>query len=273
MVERIFATSRGDIHYWTSAPQAGDRAALVFLPGLTADHRLFDRQIAYFGAEHPLLVWDAPGHGATRPFRLDFTLMDKARWLHAILEREGMARPVLVGQSMGGYVAQAYLQRFPGAARGFVAIDSAPLQRRYVTAAELWMLRRMEPVYRRMPWDWLRRSAARGCAVSPYGRALMGEMLRAYDGDQAGYAALAGHGYQMLAVAMEADLPYAIDCPALLICGQQDRAASTRRYNRAWSCTAGLPVFWVPDAGHNSNTDQPALVNAAIRRFLRRSCP
>lgn len=189
MEEKILETTRGTIHYWTAPGPAG-RPALVFLPGLTADHRLFDRQTAYFQGEYPLLVWDAPGHGASRPFRLDFTLADKVRWLHKILAREAPDGAVIVGQSMGGYVGQLYARRCPEALRGLVCIDSAPLQRRYLTAAELWMLRRMEPVYRRMPWGLLRRSAARGCAESPYGRALMGEMLRAWDGDQAGYAAL-----------------------------------------------------------------------------------
>ena len=38
------------------------------------------------------------------------------------------------------------------------------------------------------------------------------------------YAALAAHGFRMLADAMEANLPYRIDCPALLFCGVHDRA-------------------------------------------------
>ena len=52
--------------------------------------------------------------------------MDKARWLDKILTAEGFAAPVLVGQSMGGYVAQAYAQLFPEKLKGFVSIDSAP---------------------------------------------------------------------------------------------------------------------------------------------------
>ena len=49
---------------------------------------------------------------------------------------------------MGGYVGQAYAQLFPEKLHGFVSIDSAPLQREYVTSAEIWLLKRMEPVYR-----------------------------------------------------------------------------------------------------------------------------
>ena len=32
----------------------------MFLPGLTADHRLFEKQIEYFEPGRNVLAWDAP---------------------------------------------------------------------------------------------------------------------------------------------------------------------------------------------------------------------
>lgn len=265
MRERIFSTPSGDIHYWLSDVRA-DRPALVFLPGLTADHRLFDRQIERFAGEYTVLVWDAPGHAASRPFELTFSLMDKAGWLHEILTREGLARPVLIGQSLGGYVAQAFIQRYPGETLGFVSIDSAPLQRRYTTAVEIFLLRRIEPVYRLYPWALLRWAGTTGCSDTPYGRALMRSFLDGYTKDA--YCRLAGHGMRMLGDAMAADLPYAIDCPAMLLCGSHDRAGSARRYNRRWAEHAALPLHWIAGAGHNANTDRPEEVNRLIEAFV-----
>ena len=269
MREKTYATPRGTIHYWVSALPGGG-PALALLPGLTADHRLFDRQVAYFEGKVSLLVWDAPGHAASWPFELDFTLMDKARWLDEILTAEGFDKPVIVGQSMGGYVGQAYAQLFPEKLAGFISIDSAPLGREYVTALEIWLLKRMEPVYRHYPWKWLLKSGTNGVATSEYGRALMREIMMTYDGDQARYAKLSGHGFRMLAEAMEADLPYRIDCPARLICGTKDRAGSCIRYNKAWHKKTGIPLSWIEGAGHNSNTDAPDEVNALIEDLLRR---
>lgn len=267
MTEKILQTQKGPIHYWVDGPAQG--VPLVFLPGLTADHRLFRFQFGYFAERHPVLVWDAPGHAASRPFTLEFSLMDKAGWLEEILDREGerFRRPVLVGQSMGGYVSQCFLQRFPGRARGFVCIDSAPLKRKYYTAAELWLLKRCEPVYRYYPWNALKNTGANGCAVSEPGRAIMREMLADYQ--QAEYARLAGHGFRILAEAVEAPLPYELGCPTLLLCGEKDQAGSTRRYNRNWTKGEGLPLVWVPGAGHNSNTDAPEFVNHAITQFIK----
>ena len=43
MTEKTYETASGTIHYWTSDIIPG-RKTLVFLPGLTADHHLFDKQ-------------------------------------------------------------------------------------------------------------------------------------------------------------------------------------------------------------------------------------
>ena len=265
MMERTFETSSGAIHYWVNEIRP-DRTTLVFLPGLTAEHRLFDKQIEAFDAEFNILTWDAPGHAASRPFRPDFSLMDKAVWLHRILEKEGIRHPVLIGQSMGGYVSQCFLERFPGEAAGFVSIDSAPLKRRYVTGAEIWALKRTEPMYRAFPWKSLRKLGIRGCSTTEYGRALMARFIDTYTKDE--YCRLAGHGMKMLAEAMEDDLPYVIDCPAVLICGEKDRAGSAKSYNRRWATKEGLPIHWIRGAGHNSNTDKPEEVNRIIREFV-----
>ncbi len=263
--EKSFATDRGIIHYWVNAV-ADSFVTLVFLPGLTADRRLFEKQLDYFCDKYRVFVWDAPGHNASRPFVLDFTLMDEARWLHDILSAEHVSNPVLIGQSMGGYVAQCFIQQYPGECCGFVSIDSAPLQRKYVTSFEIWLLRNCRWMYRAFPWKWLLKAGSYGCAQSEYGRALMKQMMLTYSHDE--YCSLAAHGYRILADAMAADLPYEIDCPALLICGEKDYAAAAQRYNRAWAAHTGLPIYWVPNAGHNSNTDFPDLINKRIEEFL-----
>lgn len=269
MQEKIFKTCCGEIHYWIGGEQGADNITLIFLPGLTADHRLFDKQIEFFEEKYPVLVWDAPGHAKSWPFELTFSLMDKAKWLEDILSLEDIQNPVIVGQSMGGYVGQAYAELYPNKLRGFVSIDSAPLQRSYVTGLELWLLKRMEPVYRYYPWKALLKAGTNGVATSTYGRNLMYDMMMTYDGNQTRYAQIAGHGLKMLAEAMETDLPYRIPCPAQLICGEKDHAGSCIRYNKAWHKNTGLPIAWIKNAGHNANTDAPKEVNGLILKLIQ----
>ena len=269
MKHKIYETKSGPIHYWVDMMDP-NAITLVFLPGLTADHRLFGKQIKYFKGRYNVFVWDAPGHAASWPFEFDFDLMDKARWLHEILEKEGMNHIVIVGQSMGAYVGQTFTELYPDELKGFVSIDSAPLQRKYITAAEIWLLKRMEPVYYYYPWDSLKKAGTKGVATTAYGRRLMLKIMMTYDHDKERYAKLSGHGFKMLAEAYEKDLPYAIKCPALLICGDKDQAGSTLRYNKMWHKTTQIPIAWIKGAGHNSNTDRPEIVNGWIEHLIEK---
>lgn len=93
-------------------------------------------------------------------------------------------------------------------------------------------------------------------------------MMMTYNGNQEWYAKIAGHGFKMLAEAIEADLPYEIKCPALLICGEKDHAGSCIRYNKAWNKNTDIPLIWIKNAGHNSNTDAPEEINKLIEEFV-----
>ena len=266
MTEKTFSTPMGQIHYWTA--EAPGRPWLVFLPGLTADRRLFDKQTQALSPRFNCLVWDAPAHGASRPFALAFSMEDLTCWLHAILEREGIKKPLLVGQSMGGCIAQSYRKAYPESAAGLVTIDPPPLGRRYYTRAELWLLKHTKWMYRFIPWGLLQKCGVAGTSESPYGHSLMEKMLEGYQKEE--YCALATHGYKLLAQAVEAYGESTLACPALLLCGEKDGAGSCRRYDKAWAKAEGLPLVWVPEAGHNANTDAPDFVNSHIEGFARK---
>ena len=47
MTENSYKTPCGFIHYFVNIIDK-QKITLVFLPGLTADHRLFEKQIEYF---------------------------------------------------------------------------------------------------------------------------------------------------------------------------------------------------------------------------------
>lgn len=263
---RSYQTADGAVSYWIDAAAGEGVPWLVFLPGLTADHTLFNDQMAFFAGKLRCFVWDAPAHGASRPYPLSFTMDDYARILHEILRAEGIERPVMVGQSLGGYVAQAYLDLYPGSLQGFVSIDSAPLKRKYYPTWEVKALRHTKGMYQSMPWALLRAWGCAGVATTERGRAGMRAFMDSYTKQE--YVALAAHGYRMLADAIEAERRYDIDCPALLLCGERDQAGDVRPFNRKWAAGEDLPLVWVPDAGHNSNVDAPEFVNAQIEGFV-----
>ena len=266
MEGKAYRTKSGEVRYWV-AYHGSSSLWLVFLPGLTADHTLFDAQMAFFQNKANCFTWDAPAHGKSRPYPLDFTMDDYARILHGILEVEGIEKPILVGQSLGGYVSQAFIDRYPGVAAGFVSIDSAPLKRKYYPTWEVKFLRHTKGMYQAIPWALLKPWGAWGTAMTEHGRANMLSFMESYTKRE--YVDLAAHGYRMLADAIESERPYDIECPALLLCGEKDRAGDVIPFNRKWSAGEGIPLVWVPGAGHNANVDNPAFVNEQIDEFVK----
>lgn len=270
MERRSFATESGTLAYWVEVAAGADAPWLVFLPGLTADHTLFDPQMAHFAGKARCFVWDAPAHGASRPWPLDFTMDDCARLLHEVLAAERARRPVLVGQSLGGYVAQAYIDLYPGEVAGLISIDSAPLKRVYYPTWEVKFLRHTKGMYRSIPWGLLKWWGSHGASSTPQGQDNMRSFMDGYTKDE--YVELAAHGYRMLADAVEAGprdgRRYHIDCPALLLCGRRDNAGDVRPFNRKWAAGEGLPLVWIPGAGHNSTVDAPDFVNDQIEAFV-----
>lgn len=286
METKSHRTPSGNIVYLISRSEDETAPWIVMLPGLTADHRLFAPQIESLADEFNIIAWDAPRHGASRPFSGPFRLDDAAMWLHEIIQKETASaspnpehphagrksaveqpRVILVGQSLGAYIAQVYIELFPDRISGLVSIDSAPLKRVYYKSWEIAALKHTYWMYRAFPFKLLAESGARGCAETEVGRAYMKSLILSYEKKE--YCALADEGYRALASAVEADRAYDIGCPVLVLCGEKDKAGSTKRYSRQWAEREGLPVIWIPRAGHNSTLDAPAFVAKAIGDFAR----
>ena len=110
--EQSLQTEKGSVIYWKSDNWKKDADTIFFLHGLTADHTMFDRQTPYFEKEYNVIVWDAPGHAQSRPFK-DFDYADVAEYINSILDECDVKRVFLAGQSLGGMHAQAFIKRYP----------------------------------------------------------------------------------------------------------------------------------------------------------------
>ena len=93
--------------------------------------------------------------------------------------------------------------------------------------------------------------------------------LKLLDYTPAEFCNLAGHGFRIIAEAIEQNESILINRPVLLLCGEHDKTGSVKRYNKKWTKPAGYPLEWISDAGHNANTDNPGAVNTQIALFLR----
>ena len=266
--EKFYSSPRGRLFYnfiRSDAPDS-DAPTLVMLHGLTADHRLFDRQVEYFAGKYDIIVWDAPAHGRSRPYA-DFSYPNAASDLRSILDENGVSSAILIGQSMGGFVAQSFLLRWPEYVRAFIGIDTCPYGDGYYSRSDKWWLRQIGWMSKLYPLGLLKSSMANQTALSPRARENMRAMLEPYGKDE--LCRLMGIGF---AGFLEDNREPDIACPTLIIAGEQDRTGKVLQYCREWTKNTGFPLILIPDAAHNSNDDNPEAVNEAIERFINQSC-
>ena len=250
------------LHYWTGGP-AG-QPVVVFMHGATMDHRMFNAQIPVAAETYRVLVWDARGQGRSQPIGEAFTLQGCAEDLMSVLDREAVESAVLVGQSLGGYIAQyAYLAQ-PERVRAMVVIGSTCIALPY-TRAEIWTLKATMPMFNLWPYGHLRGTIAKNTALRPdvqaYAQAAVDQI------DRRAFLTI----WKAVSMAVdEQGIPgHHIATPFLLTHGDQDKTGSIRKQAPTWAAyEPDCRYHVIPDAGHNANQDNPAAFNALLISFL-----
>ncbi len=259
MQERTLQVHGGTLHYFTNSRSG---TPLFFLHGAGLDHRMFAEQYPAFDREYALYAWDARGHGRStgvEGFSADLLVQD----LLAVLDREGLARAVLIGQSLGGNVAQEVALHYPGRLEALVVIDSTRNSQR-LSVWERAALAAAGPMLRLTPFDWLVEASARACSRRPEVQGYVRECLR-------------GMGKRRFCEVMVRAFDFVQYRPGLsypertlLIVGDHDRTGNIRKAMTAWGREEGVEIHVLPGARHNANQDAPGAVNQIIREFLRR---
>ena len=97
-------------------------AAIILIHGAGDSSRVWEKQAAYFSKNHQVLAVDLPGHGA----RVREPGMDRhekyAEEVCRIMDREGIAKAVVAGHSMGGAVALTMALGHPERLQGLVLV-------------------------------------------------------------------------------------------------------------------------------------------------------
>jgi pimeloyl-ACP methyl ester carboxylesterase len=126
-------------HAWVATPDGVDISVrewgrpdgwpVVFVHGLAQSHLSFLPQLASGLADrHRLVAYDLRGHGESAKPDDPAHYQDGRRWadeLAAVIDGLGLAKPVVVGWSLGGRVLRQYLMHHGDARLGGVHIVSA----------------------------------------------------------------------------------------------------------------------------------------------------
>jgi pimeloyl-ACP methyl ester carboxylesterase len=99
---------------------------LILIPGLASGSWVWQDTIRAFGAEHPLYVLTLPGFDGRPPAGPNPFALARAA-VAKLIESRNLARPVIVGHSLGGILGFALAEDKPALLGGLVSIDGLPV--------------------------------------------------------------------------------------------------------------------------------------------------
>ncbi|MGH8720680.1 MAG: alpha/beta fold hydrolase [Burkholderiales bacterium] len=240
-------------------------STLLFLHGVGGGTAAWDRQLPYFAARgYRALAWEQPGYGGTEPVEP----YDLEHVAAALRRSIGSEPAILVGHSMGGFVAQEAYARFPECIRALVLCftsaafggSGSDFARQFIAArvAPLDEGRSMAEIAARlMP-------AMRGRRSDPGGLALAERTMAAVPPETYRKAVRLLTTFDRRAQLED------IRVPTLLVAGGDDRVAPCAVMERMAQKIPGAEFVLLEGCGHLGPMDQPEPFNEALAGFLER---
>jgi len=106
-----------------SIKQAGTGSDMVLIHGIFASKEIMNPLYDHFSKTHHVLSYDVRGHGKSdKPESFD--LDDYADDLNGIINELNLDRPIVIGISMGSYVALRTAEKYPDALSRIVLLGS-----------------------------------------------------------------------------------------------------------------------------------------------------
>ena len=107
-----------------SYTEQGKGTVVVLLHGFLENQTMWDAFVPEFSKKNRVVTIDLLGHGHTECLGYVHSMEDQADIVHAVLHELKIRKAVLVGHSMGGYIALAFAELYPDAMKGLVLLNS-----------------------------------------------------------------------------------------------------------------------------------------------------
>ena len=258
---------------------SGDAPPVVFVHGISGNWQNWLENIPRVARERRVVALDLPGFGQSADFAGEITMSRHGRIVDALCEHLGLGEVVLVGNSMGGFIAAEAAVQFPRRVERLVLVSAAG-----ITTNEL----RREPV---MAWG---RAIAMGGAGSaaqvrmailrPRLRHLIFSLIVRHPSRVPAdilFEMSAGAGRKAFMPTLRAILDYdfrerlaEIRSPTLIVWGAKDAIVPRRdayEYERA--IPGSQEVVMMEDTGHVPMIERPRRFNAKLLEFIAGPAP
>lgn len=241
---------------------------ILFSHGLLWSSRMFAGQIDHLKDRYRVIAYDHRGQGRSevtpRGYDMD-TLTEDAL---ALMDALNVQRCHFAGLSMGGFVALRLAARHPERIQSLILMETTaqpepeeniPRYRMLNTIVKFlgpWAVKK--PVMKIMFGEAFLQDPDREALRKQWEKELTSNkrsITRAVQG----------------VIDRRPVLPEelaAIQCPTLIIVGEQDVATTPEKSEYLHKYIPGSKLVYIPRAGHTSSVEEPAAVNTAIEEFL-----
>jgi pimeloyl-ACP methyl ester carboxylesterase len=252
----------------------GDGPPLLFVHGLGGCWQNWLLNLPAFMDSHRVVALDLPGFGESEMPSDPISIRGYARTLDGVCDQLGVENPVVVGNSMGGFVAAEMALSFSTRVAKLVLVSAAGLSTEYLQREPLLVFARVwaaattragvrsEPVVRR---PRLRRVALQ--TVVRYPERLSIPLT---------YELVQGAGKDGFIPALEALMGYSfrdrlerIEMPVLIVWGRNDilvPVGDAARFERLIGANAHKVIF--DDTGHLAMLERPSRFNELLAGFI-----
>lgn len=242
--------------------------SLVFLHGIGGGHHAWDAQLPFFAARgYSAHAWDQPGYGESAGIE-PYDLEQVAAALVRLIEKLEDGPVVLVGHSMGGFVAQETYARSPGHVKGLALCFTSPAFGGSGSAfAREFIGARIRPLDEgRTMVDIAAKlmPSMRGTRTDPAGLALAERIMGRIP------PATYRKAVALLTTFDRREHLPRISVPTLLLAGSDDKVAPAPVMQRMAQKIPSADFVLLEGCGHLGPMDQPEAFNAALLAFLQR---
>lgn len=229
--------------------------AMLFLHGGSLNRRMWQPQVEMLAEDFRVIAADLPGHGAMRDGRFD--LYAAAKYVAGVLEAQDAVPALLIGLSLGGYVAMVHAAERTDQVSGLVlsgcSVDYGGLLGIAAKANAAVLKLMTQERFAAKQEHRLRRA---------YPDSVVDSMV------ELGFS-LRG-GVDSLRQVVATDFHPVLrryQGPVLILNGAND--CLSRKGAAGLAGSVGAEYRVIPDAGHICNLDQPAAFTAEVSRFAK----
>jgi 3-oxoadipate enol-lactonase len=254
------------LHYEVFGPESG--IPVVFIHGFPFSSEMWKLQIEALQSTYRVMIYDVRGHGKSDVGDGQYSIEYFVDDLFALLDQLTIKKVVLVGLSMGGYIALRAVERQHGRFRGLVLCDTrseGDTNESKVKRANQAKLVKTKGM-KEFADDFVRAAFfEKTFQFNPGAVQIIREMI-----EQTSPVAIAG---TLIALAARTDTTPSlvrISIPSMIIVGENDTLTPL---HSALSMSEKLPnseMYIIPNAAHVSNMENPKDFNERLLAFLQR---